>query len=181
MKSVKKPLRGLRIIETGIIVREFRGSVAQRSEQVTHNLLVVGSNPAGSTTFPAQLPLSDGGRAENIRVLHTGIPGVPHPLDTEAVLAESGRALRRLRRLIRYPRPAEVEFLLVPDRSADFGKRESTPVIVRNATAHGNYWRTVKWSLWPPGTIAASGGGCVAGRQLLWQTLRRIRKIRGAV
>lgn len=106
---------------------------------------------------------------------------VPHPLDTEAVLAESGRALRRLRRLIRYPRPAEVEFLLVPDRSADFGKRESTPVIVRNATTHGNYWRTVKWSLWPPGSIAASGGTCILGRELMWQLFRRIKKIRSAV
>lgn len=104
-----------------------------------------------------------------------------HSLELSAVLKESTCSLNLLKRLIRYPHPAEVNCLLVPDRSADFGKNESTAVISPTVPGCRNYWRTVNRSLWGAGTIAASGKYFIRSRQFIWQILRKCGKIKSAV
>ena len=80
------------------------------------------------------------------------------------------------------------EHLLRKIRARHAETRKRTLRLLRTRTnrpfvqdERGNYWRAVKWSLWPPGSIAASGGTCILGRELMWQLFRRIKKIRNAV
>lgn len=72
---------------------------------------------------------------------------------------ETDQALKRLRRLIRYPSKTEYSALVVPDRSADFGKHILAPVLNREKPATAAEAREmVMKSLWGPGEIARVSG-----------------------
>lgn len=98
------------------------------------------------------------------------------------VTAATRKALKTWKRVLRYPTPAEARFLEVPPRSADFGKKECTPVFpVAGHLNRREYWRNIKRSLWPAGAIAVTSKRGVFVKQLFWHALKKLICYRGAV
>ncbi|MGE0725141.1 MAG: hypothetical protein AB7O45_12245 [Alphaproteobacteria bacterium] len=104
---------------------------------------------------PAVLaPHADGPLFEGI-VAHLDDPATP--LDFLSVERSAYAAYRRLRRMILWPRAAELPAMVVRPRSADFGRTLTVPVLVRLPDRSlVRKLKSVATALWRPGQFAVT-------------------------
>ncbi|RMF21967.1 MAG: glycosyltransferase family 2 protein, partial [Cyanobacteria bacterium J083] len=114
------------------------------------------SPPAVYVNFDASTPAQDELHYQGIIEYFQTCSQAKHPLKLLQIRQRSREAWQILNQKIRFPTPADVAILDVRSRSADFGKRERNPVVLRRAR-----WLTerdkntrLQHALWRQGQIS---------------------------